>query len=181
MGVHSIFQPYAMAPTVTVPVCGQLKVVHLAQADHHLLVDQFQAVTDKPPFLTDLSLRNEWCIAPEVNKGCFMQSWFLAAKIESFSGVEGSLLDNPELWRRVPNDALFSAMRSAWTAYTTSQPAWDSQAAAAIREDPDISQLRGLSLGIFISTTPTMALPLMQSRILDVTARARSAGRLADW
>jgi hypothetical protein len=26
-----------------------------------------------------------------------------------------------------------------------------------------------------------MALPLMQSRILDVTARARSAGHLADW
>ncbi len=40
-----------------------------------------------------------------------MQSWFLAMKIESFSGVEESLLDNPELWRRVPNDALFSAIR----------------------------------------------------------------------
>jgi hypothetical protein len=26
-----------------------------------------------------------------------------------------------------------------------------------------------------------MALPLMKSRILDVTARARSAGHLADW
>jgi hypothetical protein len=37
VGVHSTFQPYAMAPTVTVPVCGQLKVVHLAQADHHFL------------------------------------------------------------------------------------------------------------------------------------------------
>jgi hypothetical protein len=105
----------------------------------------------------------------------------LAAKIESFSGVEGSLLDNPELWQRVPNNASFSAIRSAWTAYTTAQPAWDSQPAAAIREDPDISQLRGLSLGIFISATPTMALLLMQSRILDVTARARSAGHLADW
>jgi hypothetical protein len=110
-----------------------------------------------------------------------MQSWFLAAKIESFSGVEGSLLGNPELWRRVPNDALFSAIRSAWTAYTISQPAWDSQPAAAIREDPDISQMRGLSLGVFISATPTMALPLMQSRILDVTACARSVGHLADW
>jgi hypothetical protein len=110
-----------------------------------------------------------------------MQSWFLAAKIESFSGVAGSLLDNPELWRRVPNDALFSAIRSAWTAYTTSQPAWDSQPAAAKHEDPDISQLRGLSLGIFISATPTMALPLMQPRILDVTARVRSTGHLADW
>jgi hypothetical protein len=113
VGVHSTFQPYAMAPTVTVPVCGQLKVVHLAQADHHFL-DQLQAVADKPPFFSDLSLRNEWCIAPEVSKGCFMQSWFLAVKIESFSGVEGSLLDNPELlWRRVPNDALFLAIRSA--------------------------------------------------------------------
>jgi hypothetical protein len=158
VGVHSIFQPYAMAPTVTVPVCGQLKVVHLAQADHHFL-DQLQAVTDKPPFSTDLSLRNEWCFAPEVSKGCFMQSWFLAAKIESFSGVAGSLLDNPELWRRFPNDAFFSAIRSAWTACTTAQPAWNSQPAAAIRKDPDISQLRRLSLGIFISATPTMALP----------------------
>jgi hypothetical protein len=52
---------------------------------------------------------------------------------------------------------------------------------AALREDPDIAQLRASSLGVFISSTPTMALPLMQSRILDVTARARSAGHLADW
>ncbi len=37
VGSHSTFQPYAMAPTVTVPVCGQLKVVHLAQADRSLL------------------------------------------------------------------------------------------------------------------------------------------------
>jgi hypothetical protein len=110
-----------------------------------------------------------------------MQSWFLAAKIDSFSGVQGSLLDSPELWRSAPNDALFSAIRSAWTAYTTSQPAWDSQQKAALREDPDIAQLRELSLGVFISATPTMALPLMQSRILDVTARARFAGHLADW
>ncbi len=50
-----------------------------------------------------------------------------------------------------------------------------------MREDPDIAQLRGLSLGVFISATPTMALPLMQSCILDVTVRARSAGHLADW
>jgi hypothetical protein len=103
-------------------VCGQLKVVHLAQADHSLL-DQLQAVADKPPSSTDLNMRNEWCIAPEVSKGSFMQSWFLAAKIDSFSGVQGSLLDNPELWRSVPNNAFFSAIRSAWTAYTTSQPA----------------------------------------------------------
>jgi hypothetical protein len=31
------------------------------------------------------------------NNGSFMQSWFLAAKIDSFSGVQGSLLNNPEL------------------------------------------------------------------------------------
>ncbi len=37
VGGHSTFQPYAVAPTVTVPVCGQLKVAHLAQADHHFL------------------------------------------------------------------------------------------------------------------------------------------------
>ncbi len=92
----------------------------------------------------------------------------------------GSLLENLDLWRRVPNDALFSAIRSAWTAYTTFQPAWDSQPTAALRENPDISQLRGLSLGVFISATPIMTLPLMQSRILDVTARARSASHLAD-
>ncbi len=36
-------------------------------------------------------------------------------------------------------------------------------------------------MDVFIRATPTMALPLMQSRILDVTARARSAGHLADW
>ncbi len=180
MGVHSTFQPYAMAPTVTVPVYGQLKVVHLAQADYSFL-DQLQAVADKPPFSTDLNLRNEWCIAPEVSKGSFMQSWFMAAKIDSFSGMQGSLVDNSELWRSVPNDVLFSAIRSAWATYITLPPTWDNQSTAALREDPDISQLRGLSLGVFISATPTMALPLMQSRILDVTARARSAGHLADW
>ncbi len=133
-------------------------------------------------FSDDLSLRNEWCIAPEASKGCFLQSWFLVAKVERFSGMEGSLLDNPELWQRVPNDAFFfSAIRSAWTAYTTLQPSWDSQPTPIMREDPNISQLRGLSLGVFIIATPTMALPLMQSRNLDVTARARSAGHLADW
>ncbi len=122
----STFQPYAMAPPVQVPVCGQLKVVNLAQADHHFL-DQLQAIADKPPFSTDLNLRNEWCIAPEVSKGSFMQSWFLAAKIDSFNGVQGSLLNNRELWRSVPNDPFFSAIRSAWEAYTTAQPAWDSR------------------------------------------------------
>jgi hypothetical protein len=156
--VHSTFQPYAMVPTVTVPVCGQIKVVLLAQADYNFL-DQLQAVADKPPFSTDLNLRNEWCIAPEVSKGSFMQSWFLAAKLDSFSGMQGSLLDNPELWRSVPNDALFSAVRSAWATYTTLPPTQDSQSSAALREDPDISQLRGLPLGVFISATPTMALP----------------------
>ncbi len=102
----------------------------------------------------------------------------LAAKIDSFSGVQGSLLNNSELWRSIPNDAFFTAIRSAWTAYTTSQPAWDSQQPAALREDPDVAQLRASSLGVLISDTPTMALPLMKSRI---TARARSAGHLADW
>jgi hypothetical protein len=110
-----------------------------------------------------------------------MQSWFLAAKIDSCNGVQGSLLTNPELWKSVPNDAFFSAIRSAWAAYTTAQPAWNSQQPEALREDPDIAQLRAASLGVFISSTPTMALPLMQSRILDVAARARSAGHLADW
>jgi hypothetical protein len=93
-----------------------------------------------------------------------MQSWFLAGKIDNFSGVPGSLSENPELCRSVPNDAFFSAIRSAWS----SQAAWSSQLTATSREDPDIAQLRGLSLGVFISDTPTMALPLMQSRILDV-------------
>ncbi len=88
-----------------------------------------------------------------------MQSWFLAAKIDSFSGVQGSLLNNSELWKSVPNDAFFSAIRSAWTAYRTSQPAWDSQQPSALREDPDVAQLRASSLGVFISDTPTMALP----------------------
>ena len=63
----------------------------------------------------------------------------LAAKIDSFNGVQGSLLTNPELWRSVPNDAFFSAIRSAWAAYTTTQPTWDSQQPAALREDPDIA------------------------------------------
>jgi hypothetical protein len=45
--------------------------------------------------------------APEVSNGSFMQSWFLAAKIDSFSGVQGSLLNNSELWKSVPNDVLF--------------------------------------------------------------------------
>ncbi len=48
VGGPSTFQPYAMAPPAPVPVCGQLKVVHLAQADHHFS-DQLQATADKPP------------------------------------------------------------------------------------------------------------------------------------
>jgi hypothetical protein len=73
VGDPSTFQPYAMAPPVPVPVCRQLKVVHLAQADHHFL-DQLQAIADKPPFATYLNIRNEWCIAPEISKGSCMQS-----------------------------------------------------------------------------------------------------------
>jgi hypothetical protein len=92
--VHSTLQPFTVASTVAVPVCcGQLKkVVHLAEADHNFL-EQLQAVADKPLFCNNLSLRNKWCIAPEVSKGSFLQSWFLAAKIDGFSGTEGSLLD----------------------------------------------------------------------------------------
>ncbi len=71
VGSHSTFQPYAMAPTVTVLACGQLKVVHLAQADRSFL-EQLQAAADKPPFSTNTSLRNEWCITPEVSNGSFM-------------------------------------------------------------------------------------------------------------
>jgi hypothetical protein len=67
------------------------------------------------------------------------------SKIDSFNDVQGSLLNNAELWKSVPNDAFFSAIRSAWAAYTTAQPAWDSQQPAALREDPDIAQLRAAS------------------------------------
>ncbi len=133
-----------MAPPVPAPACGQLKVVHLAKADYSFL-DQLQEAADKAPFSTNMSLRNEWCIAPEVSNGSFMQSWFLAAKIDNFNGVQGSLLNNAELWKSVPNDAFFSAIGSAWAAYTTAQPAWDSQQPAALREDPDIAQLRACS------------------------------------
>ncbi len=76
-------------------------------------------------------------------------------------GIKQACVYNPSSQRRL-------------RAFSTSQT-------AAMRKDPDIAQLRGLSLGVFISATPTMDLPLMQSRILDVTARARSAGHLADW
>ncbi len=55
------------------------------------------------------------------------------------------------------------------------------QPGTALREDPDVAQLRATSLRVFNSSTATMALLLMQSRILDVAARARSAGHLADW
>jgi hypothetical protein len=106
VGSHRTCQPYAMAPTVTVPACGQLKVVHLAQADRSFL-KQLQAAADKPPYSTNTSVRNEWCIAPEVSKGSFMQSWFLAGKVDNFSGMQGSLSENPDLWRSVPNDAFF--------------------------------------------------------------------------
>jgi hypothetical protein len=83
-------------PPVPAPACEQLKVVHLAKADYSFL-DQLQAVPDKAPFSTNTSLHNKCCIAPEVSNGSIMQSWFLAAKIDSFSGVQGSLLNNAEL------------------------------------------------------------------------------------
>ncbi len=71
-----------MAPPVTAPACGQLKFVHLLKADYSFL-DQLQAAADKQPFSTNINLRNEWCIAPEVSNGSFMQNWFLAAKTAS--------------------------------------------------------------------------------------------------
>ncbi len=82
-----------MAPPAPAPACGQLKVVHLAKADYSFL-EQLQAAADKAPFANNVNLRNEYCIAPEVSNGCFIQSWFLAAKIDSFSGVQGSVTTN---------------------------------------------------------------------------------------
>jgi hypothetical protein len=68
-----------MATPVPATACGQLKVVHLAMADYSFL-DQLQAAADKAPFANNVNLRNEYCIAPEISNGFFMQSWFLAAK-----------------------------------------------------------------------------------------------------
>jgi hypothetical protein len=58
--------------------------------------------------------------------------------------------------------------------YSTNAPFWGgSTAATDLRKDTDVSQLRSLALGVFISATPTIiALPLMQSRILGATACA---------
>jgi hypothetical protein len=51
------------------------------------------------------------------------KQWELYAKlvfscqIDSFNGVQGSLLNNAELWKSVPNDTFFSAIWSSWAAY----------------------------------------------------------------
>ncbi len=37
--------------------------------------------------------------------------------VETFAGTVGSLLDDPQLWKRVSNDAFFAAIRRAWDFY----------------------------------------------------------------
>ncbi len=44
----------------------------------------------------------------------------------SFAGVEGSLVDDPELWKCIPNDAFFAAVSSAWAGTNLTGPAWAS-------------------------------------------------------
>jgi hypothetical protein len=95
VGVQSTLQPFTVASKGTVPMCGQLKIVHLAQTDHHFL-EQLQPVADKPPFANDLSLRNEWCIAPELSKGCFLQSWCGLSELEGKARILDKIVKTVE-------------------------------------------------------------------------------------
>jgi hypothetical protein len=74
-GSHSTFQPYAMAPPVPVPVCGQLKVVHLAQADHQFL-DQLQAIADKPPLQPISTYATNGASHPRSARGALCKAGF---------------------------------------------------------------------------------------------------------
>jgi hypothetical protein len=83
----------------------------------------------------------------------------------------------------------YSMLQSCTTLTSVAQPTHGQRQAA--HDPPPPASLPSPStgsLGVFrttfnlsFSSTPTITLPLMQSRILDVAARARSASHLADW
>ncbi len=98
--------------------------------------------------------------------------------VETFAGTVGSLLDDPQLWKRVSNDAFFAAIRRAWDFYDAPHTSWarPSASADALRTDQDEHALGVFRLGVFLGATVSTDLPLMQGRVLELYERARGPG-----
>ncbi len=84
-------------------------------------------------------------------------------------------MDDPQLWKRVSNDAFFAAIRRAWDFYDAPHTSWarPSASADALSTDPDEHALGAFRLGVFLGATVSTDLPLMQARVLELYERAR--------
>ena len=84
-------------------------------------------------------------------------------------------MNDPQLWKRVSNDAFFAAIRRARDFYDAPHTSWarPSASADALRTDPDEHALGVFCLGVFLGATVSTDLPLMQARVLELYERAR--------
>jgi hypothetical protein len=101
-GAPMALQPIAVAPAVPEPACGRLEITHLTSVDREFL-QQLQMTADSFPFSGNVQLRNERRLTLNVSTGTFLARWFITGKVVSFGGTVGSLLDDLELWKCVPN------------------------------------------------------------------------------
>ncbi len=150
VGSHSAFQSAAMPAVMQPPGCGQLAVQVLLARDRAFL-DRLQRAAAAYPLSSNADLRNDLCLDQTIRDGPFLTSFLSAGGrgVETFAGTEGSLLDDPQLWKRVSNDAFFAAIRRAWDFYDAPHTSWarPSASADALRTDPDEHALGVFRLG----------------------------------
>jgi hypothetical protein len=104
-------------PAVVQPLgCGQLTAQVLTARDRAFL-DRLQRAAAAYPLSSSADFRKDLCLDQTIRDGPFLSSFLTAGGVETFAGTEGSLLDDPQLWKRVSNDAFFTAVRRAWDFY----------------------------------------------------------------
>jgi hypothetical protein len=119
--------------------CSQLTVQVLTARNRDFL-DRLQREAAAYPLSNYPDLRNDLCLDQTIRDGPFLTSFLSAGGgVERFAGTEGSLLDDPQLLKRVSNDAFFAAIRLAWDFYDAPPSSWaePSVSADAMRADPD--------------------------------------------
>jgi hypothetical protein len=106
-----------MPAVVQPPWCGQLTIQFLLARDRAFL-DRLQRSAAAYPLSSKADLCNDLCLDRTSRDSPFFSSFLTAGGVETFAGTEGSLLDDdPQLWKRVSNDAFFTAVRRAWDFY----------------------------------------------------------------
>jgi hypothetical protein len=143
-------------------------------------LDRLQRAASAYPLSGNPDLRNDLCLDQTTRDGPFLTSFLTAGGVERFAGSKGSLLEDPQLWRCVSNDAFFAAIRLARDHYDAPHSSWarPSVSADAMRLDPDEHALGVFRLGVFLGFSVSTDLPLMQAHVLELYERARGLADL---